>query len=120
MRRWVVILLLLVVPCLFAQEVSKKGPAPRIVSTITKAKVLKRVNPVYPEGALKRGVFGPVVIDMIIDKQGAPKSMHVIKGDPALAKAVLEALRQWRWEPYKLNGEPVEVESSMTVNFEPR
>jgi len=48
-----------------------------------------------------------------------PKDLQVTKGDPILANAALEALRQWRWKPYKLNGEAVEVETSVYIRFEP-
>jgi len=60
-----------------------------------------------------------VDVKLTIDRQGIPRDLQVTKGDPLVARAVLEALRQWRWKPYKLNGEPVEVESSVYIRFEP-
>ena len=51
---------------------------------------------------------------------GKPSSVEVIKGDPALAKAVLEAVKKWRWKTLKLNGAAVEAETTITVTFEPR
>ena len=55
-----------------------------------------------------------------IDKAGRPSSVKILKGHPILATAVLEAIKQWRWKPLRLNGVPVEAEDTITVNFEPR
>jgi TonB family protein len=81
--------------------------------------LVKQVRPTYPAEALARGIKGPVVLQVIIDKQGKPHDIKVKKGDPVLAKAAVEAVRQWEYKPYKLNGEAVEVETMVTVNFEP-
>ena len=78
------------------------------------------VRPAYPADAKKKGIFGKVLVEMIIDKGGRPKSLRVTEGDPILAQETLRALSQWRWKPYKLNGEAVEVETTVTVKFEPR
>jgi protein TonB len=58
-----------------------------------------------------------VVLELTIDKEGVPKDIKVKKGDPILAKAVLEAVRHWRYKPYRLNGEAVEVESTVYIRF---
>ena len=81
--------------------------------------ILQRVNPPYPRNASAKALAEGVVIKLTIDKQGVPKDLQVTKGDPVLAKAALDAARQWRWKPYKLNGEAVEVESTVYINFEP-
>lgn len=112
--------LLLATPFVFAQSPPQKKRPPQVTYAITKGKVLKMVRPVYPSEARKKGSVGMVSVDAIIDRQGAVKVVRVVKGDRALANAVVDAVSQWRWEPYKLNGEPVEVETTITVNFEPR
>ena len=59
-------------------------------------------------------------MEVEIDKVGKPTSVKILKGHPILAAAVLEAVKQWRWKPLTLNGVPVEADSTITVNFEPR
>src|SRR5262245_65257941 len=82
-------------------------------------KLRKRVQPIYPDQALQQGIGGTVVVDVLIDRQGLPQSIQVIKGDPILASSALEALRQWRWKPCRLNGKAVAMEATIVVNFEP-
>ena len=92
---------------------------PRTIQTLPEGVIVKRVDPPYPHNASAKALAEGVDVKLTIDKQGVPKDIKVTKGDPALAKAVVEALRQWRWKPYKLNGEAVEVESSVYIRFEP-
>ena len=119
MRTWIVAAMLVTASCLLGQEAGKKHESHRVFHTSARLRIVKRVDPVYPEEAKKKGVAGTVVVEVTIDKLGAAKGVRVTKGDPALAKAVLEAIRQWRWEPHKLNGEAVEVETTVVVRFEP-
>jgi protein TonB len=76
--------------------------------------------PSYPQEALERGIHGQVVVFVVIDKDGSPKRLRVQQGHPLLADAALEAIKQWRWEPFKLNGKAVPVDTTVTVNFEKR
>jgi len=85
---------------------------------LPKGKLLKMVRPIYPPEAKKEGFAGPVTVELIIDKQGVPRTVRVKKGDPLLAQAVSTAIQQWRWAPYTLNGKEVEVEAVITVIFE--
>jgi len=75
--------------------------------------------PVLPKETTAKAIAEGVDVKLTIDRQGVPRDLQVTKGDPVFAKAVLQALQQWRWKPYKLNGEAVEVESSVYVRFEP-
>ena len=81
---------------------------PRLVSSVL---------PVYPPVARDAGIEGDVVIDTTIDKVGKVTSMKVVSGPPMLRQAALEALRQWKYEPSKLNGEPVPVQMTVTIRF---
>jgi TonB family protein len=83
------------------------------------AKLVKRVKPVYPEGARFRGISSSVVVRAVISVRGEILNPEVINSnvDPSLAQAVLEAVRQWRYEPTLLNGEPVEVATTIEFNF---
>jgi periplasmic protein TonB len=67
-----------------------------------------------------KNIFGPVSVQAEIDKPGKPSSVKILSGHPILAAAVLNAVRQWRWRPLKLNGVPVEAETTISVKFEPK
>jgi len=77
------------------------------------------VEPIYAEAAIKNGIRGTVVVEVLIDKQGVPQAVHALRGDPTLANTVSQAVQQWRWQPYRLNRQPVAVEMTIAVNFEP-
>jgi protein TonB len=79
--------------------------------------LLKKVEPAYPRVAQLASVSGVVKLHAIIAKDGSIQSLSVISGHPLLAPAAVEAVRQWRYRPYRLNGEVVEVETFITVNF---
>jgi protein TonB len=71
----------------------------------------------YPEDAKQARVKGKVVMKAEIDKEGNVEALSVISGDPMLAPAALEAVKQWKYKPYLLNGQPVKVETQVVVNF---
>jgi protein TonB len=80
--------------------------------------VLHKVNPVYPALARAARVQGSVVLAAIIGKDGTIQNLHVISSSsPLLIQSALDAVKQWRYRPYILNGEPVEVDTQVTVNF---
>jgi periplasmic protein TonB len=58
-----------------------------------------------------------VQIQALINKEGSVVNLKVLSGDPVLAHAALEAVRQWRYKPYYLDGQPVEIETQITINF---
>lgn len=89
----------------------------RLISVSSEARLVNRVEPVYPRIALMIHKQGDVKLHAIIGKDGAIESLTVTAGDPLLAGAAVEAVRQWRYRPYLLNGEPVEVETLITVSF---
>lgn len=118
MQRLLAVLLLLASSSL-GQQTSGK-PAGRLICTpAPKGEIVRRVMPVYPKQVSAKALSDGVNVKLTIDKRGVPKDLQVTKGDPILANAALEALRQWRWKPYKLNGEAVEVETSVYIRFEP-
>src|SRR5258706_3761807 len=71
----------------------------------------------YPPAALAVRTQGAVQIQATINKEGNVTNLKVLSGDPVLARAALEAVRQWRYKPYYLDGEPVEIQTQITVNF---
>jgi TonB family protein len=78
--------------------------------------IVQRV-PAYPESAKMSGVQGEVVMQALISKEGTVKRVHVVEGDSRLRNAAEEAVYKWRYRPYVLHGQPVEVATTVTVNF---
>jgi len=75
------------------------------------------VQPNYPALARSARVQGSVVLRAVISRAGTIENLQVLSGHPLLTSAAIDAVRQWRYRPYILNGEPVEVETQVTVNF---
>jgi len=90
---------------------------PFAVSHLSEAQLLHRVEPVYPHMAVLANMQGEVKLHALIAKDGTIQSLSVSSGSPILAQAALDAVRQWRYRPYLLNGQAVEVETFITVNF---
>jgi protein TonB len=97
-------------------NVKPSGPK-RIISILSEGQLVNRVEPVYPRIAAISGIQGQVKLHAIIARDGRIQSLNVISGHPLLAHAALEAVEQWRYRPYVLNGETVEVETFIIVNF---
>lgn len=87
------------------------------VSAMMQGNLIRRVEPPYPVLAKQAGIQGTVLIKAVISREGAIERADVVSGHPLLAHAALEAVRQWKYRPYYLNGEPVEVETQVTVKF---
>ena len=79
--------------------------------------LLERVEPQYPEAARQQHIQGPVVLNVLVGATGQVREASVISGDPLLAKAATDAVRQWRFNPHRLDGKAVEFETRITVNF---
>jgi protein TonB len=90
---------------------------PLRISRVMEGNLIHRVQPEYPVLAKMARVQGAVVLHAVISKQGAIEGLEVISGPPALVGAAVDAVRQWRYRPYYLNDEPVEVDTQVTVNF---
>jgi protein TonB len=90
---------------------------PLKISHWAEGNVIYRVQPVYPTLARQARVQGAVELRAIISKAGTIENLIVVRGHPMLATAAIEAVRRWRYRPYLLNNEPIEVETEITVNF---
>jgi protein TonB len=75
------------------------------------------VKPQYPPQARQARIEGTVVLLAVIGKDGSVRDVQVKSGSPLLAQAAIEAVKQWRYKPYLLNGQPVEVDTQITINF---
>jgi periplasmic protein TonB len=84
---------------------------------VTAASLINRVQPVYPPLARQTRVSGTVRLHAIISKDGTVQQLEVLQGHPLLVQAALDAVRQWRYRPTLLNGEPVEVDTTIDVIF---
>jgi len=89
----------------------------RISQGVTKGLCIHRVEPPYPPLARAARVQGDVVLNAVIDVNGQITNLQLVSGHPMLVPAALEAVKQWRYKPYLLNGTPVEVETTITVIF---
>ena len=86
-------------------------------SVIMEGNLIHRVQPEYPFIAKQIHLQGTVVLKAVISREGVIEQATVIAGSDLLARSALTAVRQWRYRPYYLNHEPVEVETQITVNF---
>ncbi len=89
----------------------------RVSQGVTQGLLIRRVQPNYPPLARQARIQGTVLLQAEISKDGTIENLRLISGHPMLAPAAIEAVKQWRYKPYILNGEPVEVETQITVNF---
>ena len=89
----------------------------RVSSGVTQGMVVKRVEPAYPAIAKTARVQGTVILAAVIGKDGTIQNLHVVSGHPLLQGAAMDAVKQWRYKPYILNGEPVEVDTQVEVHF---
>ncbi len=95
---------------------TSNGPL-HISKGVSAGMLLAPIRPVYPPIARAAGVQGTVVVSAVISRTGAIESLHVLSGPAMLQSAALDAIRTARYQPYLLNGEPTEVETTITVNF---
>jgi periplasmic protein TonB len=89
----------------------------RVSQGVTQGLLLRKVTPQYPPLAKQARIQGTVVLSALIGKDGSIQNLHVVSGHPMLTNSALEAVKEWKYKPYILNGEPVEVETTINVNF---
>jgi len=89
----------------------------RVSTGVATGLLIRKVTPTYPQLAKQARIQGSVVLQAEISKDGTIQNLQLISGHPMLAPAAIEAVKQWRYKPYLLNGEPVAVETQVVVNF---
>jgi protein TonB len=97
-------------------------PAPSVahhppVSHMMEGNLIRRVEPRFPPLAIQARIQGQVVLLAMISRSGMIENLRLVSGHPMLAQAAIDAVSQWRYRPYVLNGEPVDVQTQVTVNF---
>jgi periplasmic protein TonB len=100
--------------------VTPPKPAPEVLNIsqgVIQGLIIKRVQPVYPPQALTMRIVGSVLLQATISRDGSIATVNVISGPGVLGRAAMEAVRQWKYKPYFLNGKPVEIQTQITVNF---
>lgn len=99
-----------------ANSTGQNGPV-RVDSNIMAGTVISKVQPKYPADAKKAHISGAVVLKAVIGKDGSVQRLQVVSGPKELQASALDAVRQWIYKPYLLNGDPTEVETTITVNY---
>jgi protein TonB len=107
-----------------APATAQEGPAPnppakiiRVSEGVSQARIKTKVAPTYPDEALKKRIQGKVIFVVRVDKQGNVSAIRVVAGRPELVDSAMDAVRQWKYEPIALNGEIIEMETQVTVEF---
>jgi TonB family protein len=90
----------------------------RVSQGVSTGLLVTKVPPQYPDEAREASIQGTVVLRALIDTNGNVEDLTLVSGHPLLAPAALEAVKQWKYKPYLLNGQPVKVETQITVNFQ--
>jgi len=103
-------------------DTTETGPKPvlqkmNISQGVSQGLLMKKVQPVYPKTALAMHLEGVVELAATISKNDDITGVKVVKGDPQLTRAAADAVKQWKYKPYLLNGEPVEITTQVTISF---
>ena len=89
----------------------------KVGGNLQAGKLVKKVTPVYPQMAAIAHVQGTVRLTALIGKNGTVQNLQLVSGPSLLGKAAMDAVKQWVYQPTVLNGEPVEVQTQIDVNF---
>lgn len=95
----------------------EKSTDQRIPPDAARTLLVNRVAPIYPPLARQARIQGTVILDIIITKTGEISDVKLVSGHPMLAPAAIDAVKQWRYRPYEKDGEPVDVKTTVQVNF---
>jgi protein TonB len=89
----------------------------RVGGNVQAAKMVRQIMPVYPPIAKTAHISGTVVLHAVIAKDGSVEDLQYVSGPPLLMKSAMDAVKQWRYQPTQLNGDPVEVDTTISVVF---
>jgi len=101
-------------PAAFAQA---RHTTIRAREDVWRAQREKRIDPVYPQAAVKAGIHGLVELQVRISQTGDVQSVELVSGDPVLAPSAIDAVKHWHYKPYLLNGTPMIVYTKVTLNY---
>lgn len=103
-----------------AQEKAAEPPAPTSESGSSAAQeleILKSVPPKYPLDAVEKGIYGQVLLRILVSETGEVENAEVVSGEDVLRQAAIDAVRQWQFKPYLEAGKPIKVKTTIPVNF---
>ena len=101
------------------KDAHARPPSGRVPPEVMERLLIRKVDPVYPEAARRANVRGVVVLDAIIAADGTVVHLHPLSGPEGLTSAAMDAVRWWRFRPYRVQGEPAPVETSLAIEFRP-
>jgi TonB family protein len=96
---------------------SAEKPRAQVPAEVMEKLLVHRVEPVYPAEARQANLQGIIALDVVVGRDGSVVHMHALNGPDLLARAAMDALRWWKFEPYRVNGEPAVVETTVAVEF---
>jgi len=99
------------------QTASAEKPQAQVSAEVMEKLLIHRVEPAYPAEARQAKLEGTIALDVVVGRDGSVVSMHPLNGPDVLARAAMDALRWWKFEPYRVNGEPAVVETTVAVEF---
>jgi protein TonB len=99
------------------ETASAEKPQVQVPAEVMQKLLVHRVEPAYPPEARKEKLEGIIALDIVVGRDGSVVSMHPLNGPELLAQAAMDALRWWKFEPYRINGEPAVVETTVAVEF---
>jgi TonB family protein len=102
-----------------AKKAQQPQPQAHVPAEVMEKLVTHRVDPDYPEAARPANLRGVIVLDVVVGRDGSVLDMHALNGPEVLAQAAMDALRWWRFKPYRVDGQPAEVETTVAVEFKP-
>jgi TonB family protein len=99
------------------ETATAEKPQAQVAAEVMEKLLVHRVEPAYPAEARKANLQGIIALDIVVGRDGSVVSMHALNGPEVLAQAAMDALRWWKFEPYRVNGEPAVVETTLAVEF---
>ncbi len=99
------------------QVSSAEKPQAQVSAEVMEKLLVHRVEPAYPPEARKENLQGIIALDIVVGRDGSVVSMRPLNGPEVLARAAMDALRWWKFEPYRVNGQPAVVETTVAVEF---
>ena len=100
-----------------SETFAAEKPQVQVPAEVMEKLLVHRVEPVYPPEARKQNLQGVIALDIVVARDGSVINMRALNGPEALSRAAMDALRWWKFEPYRLNGEPAVVETTVAVEF---
>ena len=102
-----------------SETTAEQRPEAHVPAEVMEKLVTHRADPDYPEAARSANLQGVIVLDVVVGRDGSVVDLHALNGPEVLARAAMDALRWWRFEPYRVDGKPVVAETTVAVEFKP-